>query len=139
MVDIIMTWLLRLFFWGFQLGILLLIAWVPAAFLAKSRRAGAVLLAVILLAECAVCGYLAYHPIVDVPEEYAEYVSAEEIREFNSGFYSANIPVFPVYIRVLKANEQETLVRTYYGFFGTTEMSVTADGPSITKPMFPSS
>ena len=139
MTDFIMPWLLRLVCWGIPIGMLSLIAWALAARLAKSRRAAAALFAVILAAECALCGWLAFHPVVHIPEEYASYITKQEAAAPVRGFYSLNIPVFPCYVEVVRADEKEVLVRTWYCFFGTTEHSVTADGINQEKPLFPAS
>lgn len=139
MTDVIMTWLLRFVCWSIPLGVLSLIAWVPTAFLAKSRRTAAALFAVLLAAECALCGWLAFHPVVHIPEEYASYITKQEAAAPVRGFYSLNIPVFPCYVEVVRADEREVVVQTWYCFFGTTEHSVTADGFCLTKPLFPHS
>lgn len=139
MFDQIMTWLLRIVCYGVQIGVPLLIAAAVVYFLPKkSKKVSALLFAVIFAVECMGIAFLAYHPIVSVPEAYRAYVTEEEemkIASFNKGFYSANIPIFPVCIQVIHADEWETVVKTQYLFWGTTEMSITTDGPSIVKPL----
>lgn len=137
MLDTIMTWLLRIGCYGIQIGGFALLAGVPAYLLSRKRKKHFLwLLAVLLTAECAGAVYLSENSIVTVPKAYQQYVTEEDredIRSFNTGVYSANIPVFPVHIRVISANENEIRVRTQYLFWGYTEMSVTEDGPSLTK------
>lgn len=76
-------------------------------------------------------------PKVFVPEEYQAYVDTEmlqEIQRCNSGIYSKNIPVIPLYIKVIDANETTIRVRTFYYLFGTTEMVLGGtDAPSVIK------
>ena len=137
MFDSIMTWLLRIGCYGIQIGGIVLLAGALAYVLSrKKKRLFVLLLAAFLAAECVGAVYLSQKPIITVPEEYRQYVTEadrENIRSFNSGVYSANIPVFPVHIRVLSATETEITVRTQYLFWGYTEMSITKDGPSLTK------
>ena len=57
----------------------------------------------------------------------------EKIILFNSGIYSKNIPVFPVSITVLYADDDFVRVRTNYILFGATEMEVINGEPSLTK------
>jgi len=137
MLDTIMTWLLRTGCYGIQIGGFALLAGIPAYLLSRKRKKHFLwLLVVLLTAECAGAVYLSENPIVTVPKAYRQYVTEEDrenIRSFNTGVYSANIPVFPVHIRVISANENEIRVRTQYLFWGYTEMSVTEDGPSLTK------
>ena len=137
MMDTIMTWLLRLGCYGIQIGGFALLAGLPAyVFARKRKKLFSLLLVLFLTAECAGALCLSKNPIVTAPEEYRQYVSEEDreaIRSYNSGVYSTNIPVFPVHIRVLSATEKEIKVRTQYLFWGYTEMSITEDGPSLTK------
>lgn len=137
MLDTIMTWLLRTGCYGIQIGGFALLAGIPAYLLSRKRKKHFLwLLVVLLTAECAGAVYLSENPIVTVSKAYRQYVTEEDredIRSFNTGVYSANIPVFPVHIRVISANENEIRVRTQYLFWGYTEMSVTEDGPSLTK------
>lgn len=76
-------------------------------------------------------------PKVFVPEEYQAYVATEmlqEIQRCNSGIYSKNIPVIPLYIKVIYADETIIRVRTFYYLFGTTEMVLGGtDAPSVIK------
>ena len=132
-----MTWLLRLGCYGVQIAGFALLAGVPACLLSrKKKKLFICLLVLFLTGECAGAVYLSQNPVVTVPKQYRPYVTAEDrenIRSFNSGVYSANISVFPVHIRVLSATEGEINVRTQYLFWGYTEMSITEDGPSLTK------
>lgn len=76
-------------------------------------------------------------PKVFVPEEYQVYVDAEilqKIQQCNNGIYSKNIPVIPLYIKVIDADETTIRVRTFYYLFGTTEMVLGGtDAPSVIK------
>ncbi len=76
-------------------------------------------------------------PKVFVPEEYQAYVDAEmlqKIQHCNNGIYSKNIPVIPLYIKVIYADETIIRVRTFYYLFGTTEMVLGGtDAPSVIK------
>lgn len=137
MTDILMTWLLRFACYGVQIAGLAVIAGIPAWLITrKQKKFFHLLLVVLLTVECAGAVYLSQNPIVTVPKQYREFVTEEDreaIQSFNSGIYSANIPVFPVHIRVTSADETKIHVQTQYLFWGYTEMSITEDGPSLTK------
>ena len=56
------------------------------------------------------------------------------IQRCNSGIYSKNIPVIPLYIKVIYADETIIRVRTFYYLFGTTEMVLGGtNAPSVIK------
>ena len=137
MLDILMPWLLRVACYGIQIVGFGLIAALTAWLITRKRKKWFfLLLMVFLTAECAGAVYLSQNPIVTVPKEYKPYVTEadrEAIQSYNSGIYSTNIPVFPVHIHVTAATDTEIRVRTQYLFWGHTEMSVTEDGPSLTK------
>ena len=88
-----------------------------------------------VIAACLLCLFLvlgaavwvARHPFFRCPEEYRPYISPEEqarIVEYNSGLWSARIPVFPVCVTVTAAEEDGVRVRTQYLFFGSSEMEI---------------
>ena len=137
MLDLLMPWLLRFVCYGIQILGIALVAALPAWLITRKKKKGfALLLVIFLAAVCAGAAYLSRNPVVTVPKEYRAYVTEadrEAIRSYNNGVYSTNIPVFPVYIRVISATKGEIRIRTQYLFWGYTEMSITGDGPSLTK------
>lgn len=99
--------------------------------LAKKKKAAAAALAVCLLLELGGVARIACLPFFRCPEEYRPYISPEEqerIVGYNSGFWSARIPVFPVCVDVLWADEERVHVKTRYLFLGSTEMEVGLTG-----------
>ena len=134
--------------WLGQLVCLVLPAAAIALFvlaLTKKRRAAAAALALCLLLELGAAAWIVRHPFFRCPEEYRPYVTAEitakeqeEIIRFNSGLWSAKIPVFPVCVDVQYADGERIHVKTRYFFFGSTEMELnlpgsTDPGPSLIR------
>ena len=99
--------------------------------LTKKKKAAAAVLALCLLLELGAAAWIARHPFFRCPEEYRPYISPEEkarIVGYNSGLWSARIPVFPVCVEVLWADEEKVHVGTRYLFIGSTEMEVGLQG-----------
>ena len=105
--------------------------------LTKKKKATAAVLALCLFLELGAAAWIARHPFFRCPEEYRPYISPEEearIIGYNSGFWSARIPVFPVCVSVLHANEERVHVWTQYLFFGSTEMEIGLPGSADPIP-----
>ena len=131
-------WILRIIIWIVQFLAVFGIPIVICIFLYhKSYRK---LAAAALLISFLLVSVLVNFPPVLIPDEYAAYVNQDtrtEIQQLNNGFYSRNIPVIPVYISVLYADESLIRVRTHYYLFGTTEMEWSrTDEPSLIKGLF---
>lgn len=136
MLDGIMTWILRLTCYGTQLAGLAGIAWGLARLAVRKKTEKTVPCTVlILLLEILLVFHIAYHPAVVVPEEYEGYVSREEIVSYSAGFYSANIPIFPVCASVTYADENRTEFTIQYLFWGSVEMSISEDGANMDRPL----
>lgn len=103
----------------------------------KKKKAAKLVFALCLTLELAAIGAVAHRPFFRCPEEYRPYISPEEearIIGYNSGLWSVRIPVFPVCVSVLHANEERVHVWTQYLFFGSTEMEIGLPGSADPIP-----
>ena len=109
-----------------------------------SKRTAIICLAVILVVLCAVLAYVCENPVVTCPDEYADVVTEEQMRDVQSiasGIYSKRIPLIPIRVNIEKVqwvemfNEYEIKFRIDYLFFGNVKIIVGGDGISVVKPL----
>ena len=103
----------------------------------QKKKAAAAALAVCLLLELGAAAWISRRPFFRCPEEYRSFISPEEherIVGYNSGLWSARIPVFPVCVRVLWADGERVHVKTRYLFFGSSEMEIGLTGSADPVP-----
>jgi hypothetical protein len=133
--------------WGFQIGVTLLISCAVAGIIGlvvkgisiKSTKHSFIIY--FSASFCLIIGlisYIAYHPIIICPEEYKNVLTEEmksDIIAYNSGFYSARLPIFPFTIKVLSAHDKNVTVQTNYLYLGNTQMEIIDGLLSIIKPL----
>lgn len=97
-----------------------------------------------LLVLCAALSYVCENPIVNCPDEYADVVTDEQLRNVQSiaaGVYSEHIPLIPVLARIEKVQWMEEYsgfeirFRINYLFFGSETLVMGGDGISVVKPL----
>ncbi len=101
------------------------------------RRIGKILLP--LFAAVLIFGmvYTYLNPAFVCPEEYRQYVSAEDeeyLLRLWGGFYG-HTPLFATRISVIYADEEKIQVEVDYSIFGSRVMSLGPDGVSVDKPL----
>lgn len=60
----------------------------------------------------------------------------DDIRRYDSGFYSSNYPVFPLYIKVLSISDNYIYYEIKYSDLGYREMMIQDGMPSEVKPLW---
>ena len=101
------------------------------------RRLGKILLP--LFAAVVIFGmvYAYLNPAFVCPEEYRQYVSAEDeeyLLRLWGGFYG-HTPLFATRISVIYADEEKIQVEVDYSIFGSRVMSHGPDGIGVDKPL----
>lgn len=101
------------------------------------RRLGKILLP--LFAAVVIFGmvYTYLNPAFICPEEYRQYVSAEDeeyLLRLWGGFYG-HTPLFATRISVIYADEEKIQVEVDYSIFGSRVMSHGPDGIGVDKPL----
>lgn len=133
--------------WTFQIGITLLLACIiPVIIIAILRKKGIQCIKKTFLLSTAICFlllsltiiYIANNPIIRCSDEL-EYLVTEDMKKYvisyNKGFYSAKVPIFPVFIDILSVNDNKVVVQTNYFYFGNIQMEIIDGEPSINKPL----
>lgn len=128
---------LSIFVYVLQISSIVLVAGIiPFLFFRRRKKSFILSFVLCLSLTFTAIGYVSQYPIWSCPSEYSSLITAEEKEKiilFNSGIYSKNIPVFPISITVLYADDDFVRVRTNYILFGVTEMEVINGEPSLTK------
>lgn len=94
------------------------------------KKVALITLLVLLLVEIAGIVHITNHPTWHCPEEFEEYISEEEKEEILSvgrGLYSYRLPLFPVSVSVVSADENEIIARVLYFFFYSADWSFVPD------------
>ena len=117
------------------LALPLLLGWTAARCFPKRRVAvSRAVFAGALLLVLAVGARLWQRPLWSCPEKWRDAVTEgekAEVLQLNRGFYSVQLPLLAVNVRVEGVCGEEILVQTQYFPLGRTQMSVGADGPGL--------
>ena len=101
------------------------------------RRLGKILLPLAAAVLIFSVVYVYLNPTFICPEEYRQYVSAEDeeyLLRLWGGFYG-HTPLFATRISVIYADEEKIQVEVDYSIFGSRVMSYDPDGIGVDKPL----